>query len=73
VEFESHVDATLQTLSTAEAPLPLLERPDGPQRVQLAERGPVDVGEVELAVAALPGQKAAESYPLVRTIRSGSE
>lgn len=44
--------------SVAEAPLALLERTDGAQEVNLAERGPVNVGEVKLAVRALPEQKA---------------
>jgi hypothetical protein len=32
------------------------------EEVEFAERGPVDVGEVELAVGALPEEEAAEAY-----------
>src|SRR5207247_1452040 len=52
--------------SAAEAPLALLERPYRPKEVQLAKRRPVDVGEVELAVAALPGQEAAQAHLAAR-------
>jgi O-antigen biosynthesis protein len=44
--------------SAAIAPLALLERPHRTQEIDLAERRPQHVGEVELAVAALPEQKA---------------
>ena len=40
------------------APLTLLERPHRAQEIDLAERRPKHVGEVELAVAALPKQEA---------------
>lgn len=43
--------------SVAEAPLALLEGPDGAKEVHLAESRPVDVGEVELTVRALPEEK----------------
>ena len=39
----------------------LLERPDRAQQVDLAERRPVDVREVEFAVRALPEQEAGEA------------
>src|SRR3989304_5508106 len=43
-----------------EAAAALLERPDGAQEVNLAERRPVGLAEVVLAVDALPRQKAAQ-------------
>src|SRR5271157_3190556 len=40
--------------STAEAALTLLERPDRTQEIDLAQRRPQHVGEIELAVGTLP-------------------
>ena len=51
---------------TAEAAFALLERPQRPQEVELAKRRPVDVGEVELAVRALPGQEPREAQLAAR-------
>src|SRR5450759_4355706 len=48
--------------SAAETAGPLLVGADRPQEVDLAEGGPVDLAEVELAVDALPGQEAAEAH-----------
>src|ERR1700740_3229021 len=44
-----------------EAPVALLERAHRAQKVDAAERGPEDVGEVELAVHALPQHEAGQA------------
>src|SRR5450759_5105564 len=48
--------------SAAETAGTLLVGADRPQEVDLAEGGPVNVAEVELAVDALPRQEAAEAH-----------
>src|SRR4029079_1548815 len=44
----------------------LLIRAQRPQEVDLAERRPVDIGEVQLAVGALPGEEAAQALLAAR-------
>src|SRR5690242_901693 len=47
--------------SAAVAAAALLEGADGTQKIDLAESGPEDVGEIKFAVSALPQQKPREA------------
>src|SRR5260370_19320891 len=47
--------------TSTEAALPTLIASDRPQEVDLAERGPMDIAEVEFTVGALPQHETGES------------
>ena len=48
--------------SATEAPVPALIAPDCSQEIGLAERGPLDITEIELTMGTLPQHEAGESH-----------